>query len=58
MLRRDYTIKAQYTAFATLTAQLGEAKIEGELKLPGVRALLYRRADGTQSLLAWSESGA
>ena len=58
MLRRDYTIKAQYTAFATLTAQLGEAKIEGGLKLPGVRALLYRRADGTQSLLAWSESGA
>lgn len=37
MLRRDYTIKAQYTAFATLTAQLGEAKIEGGLKLPGVR---------------------
>ena len=57
MLRRDYTIKAQYTAFATLTAQLGEAKIEGELKFPGVRALLYRQADGMQSLLAWSESG-
>lgn len=57
MLRRDYTIKAQYTAFAMLTAQLGAAKLEGELELPGIQALLYRQPDGTQSLLAWSKNG-
>ena len=57
MLRRDYTVKASYTAFATLTAQLGAAKPEGELKIPGIRALLYRRQDSSQSLLAWAEKG-
>lgn len=57
LLRRDYTIKASYTAFANLNFQLGQARLEGAMNEPGVHALLYRQPDNSQSLIAWSKQG-
>ena len=56
LLRRDYTIKAGYTALANLTFQLGNARLLGTLGLDrGIHAFLYEQPDGSQSLLVWSD---
>lgn len=55
LLRRDYTIKACYTALANLTFQLGNARLLGILELGrGIHAFLYEQPDRSQSLLVWS----
>jgi hypothetical protein len=57
LMRRDYTVKPGYVAFATLSAQLGAAELEGEYKAAdGVKAYLYRCPDGSQTLVCWSLS--
>lgn len=55
MLRRDFTVKPGYAAFATLVDQLGTATPEGEVKLgDGLKGYLYRQKDGSRTLVYWS----
>ncbi len=57
MMRRDFTVKPGFAAFATLVDQLGWAKPEGEVKLDdGLKGYLYRQQDGSRSLVFWSSS--
>ena len=57
LMRRDFTVKPGYVAFATLTDRLGNAAPEGEVRLgPGLKGRLYRRKDGTKILVYWSLS--
>ncbi len=57
LMRRDFTVKPGYAAFATLTDKLGDAVLEGQLALgEGLRGFLYRRKDGSRTLVYWSES--
>ncbi len=57
LLRQDYSVKITYAALANLTAELGAAELEGELKAgEGVRAFLFRQPDGSQTLVFWSIS--
>lgn len=56
LLRRDYTIKAGFTALANLTYQLGNAKLLGSINLgKKLHAFLYEQPDKKQSLLIWSD---
>jgi len=53
----NYIAKPAFAAFANLTYQLSNAKILGSFDAaPGVKAFLYERPDGTQTLVFWSES--
>ncbi len=55
LMRRDYTVKPGYAAFATLVDQLGSAKPEGEVKLGDkLKGYLYRKKDGGKVLVYWS----
>lgn len=55
MLRRDFTVKPGYAAFATLVDKLGTATPEGEVKLgDGLKGYLYRQKDGSRTLVYWS----
>lgn len=57
MLRKDYTAAAGYFAFANMVAELGKARILGELQLgDDVKAYLYRQPDGSQSIVIWTLS--
>lgn len=57
LMRRDFTVKPGYAAFATLTDRLENAAPEGEVRLgPGLKGRLYRRKDGTKILVYWSLS--
>ena len=57
LMRRDYSVKPGYVAFATLAAQLGNAAPEGEVALgKGIRGYLYRQKDGSHTLVYWSLS--
>lgn len=57
LMRRDFTVKPGFAAFATLTDKLGDAVYEGTLKLgKGIRGFIYRNQDGRKSLVYWSES--
>ncbi len=57
MLRRDYSAKPQYAAFATLCRKLGNARYLGEYGLgPGKRGFLFEQPDKTQTLIFWLES--
>ena len=57
LIRYDYTAKPGFTAFATLTDQLGNAEYLGQPDFgPGIRAFLFRQPDGRQTLAFWSES--
>ncbi|MBS1369467.1 MAG: hypothetical protein HPZ91_05860 [Lentisphaeria bacterium] len=57
LMRRDYTVKPGFAAFATLTDKLGNAVYEGTLELgKGIRGFVYRNPDGGKSLVYWSES--
>jgi len=58
LLRRDYSAKPSYAAFANLTMQLGNARYLGLCDLgKNVRAFLYQQPDQTQTLAVWSISG-
>ena len=57
LLRRDGTAKPAYAALATLTREVGDARLLGALDTPaGLRAYLYEHADGSQTIAFWSES--
>jgi len=57
LLRRDYTVKAGYVAFATLTEQLGAAKYAGQLDWgKGTKAYLFQQPDGSQSAAFWTDA--
>ncbi len=56
-LRRDYSAKPAYFAFASLIHSLGNAELLGTWEAgPGVEALLFRQKDGSLSLVCWSIS--
>ena len=57
LMRRDFTVKPGYAAFATLVDQLGNAAPEGEVRLgDGLKGFLYRRKEGGKILVYWSIS--
>lgn len=57
LMRRDFSVKPGYAAFATLVDQLGGAVPEGEVRLgEKLRGFLYRRRDGGKTLVCWSRS--
>ncbi len=57
MLRRDYSAKPAFAAFAAMTKALGPARYLGQPDLgSGTRAFLFARDDGAQTLVFWSES--
>ncbi|MBR4170956.1 MAG: hypothetical protein IKR48_04835 [Kiritimatiellae bacterium] len=57
LMRRDFSVKPAYAALSTLTMQLGNATLEGELAVgTNVRCFLFRQADGSQTLAYWSVS--
>lgn len=57
LLRKDYTARPGYFAFAAMVKELGNAKLLGKLDTPkGIRAFLYEQPDGTQTVAFWSES--
>ncbi len=57
LLRRDWTAKPGYAAFANLTAQLSAARFLGEYSAgSGIRAFLFEQPDGGRTLVYWSLS--
>lgn len=57
LLRKDYTARPGYFAFAAMVKELGNAKLLGKLDTPkGIRAFLYEQPDGRQTVAFWSES--
>lgn len=51
LLRKDYTARPGYFAFAAMVKELGNAKLLGKLDTPkGIRAFLYEQPDGTQTV--------
>ena len=57
LMRRDFSAKPGYFAFANLTNQLGAATYLGTYDtVPGVRGYLYAQPDGSRTLVFWSES--
>lgn len=57
LMRRDYTVKPGFAAFATLVDQLGDAVPEGEADVgDGVKGYLYRHRNGSRTLVYWSIS--
>ncbi len=57
VLRRDGTVKPVFSAMATAIRELGDARLLGALDAPaGLRAFLFERPDGSQTVAFWSES--
>ncbi len=57
LMRRDFTVKPGFAAFATLVEQLGDATLEGEVYLGAkLKGYLYRLPDGKKTLIYWSIS--
>ncbi|MBS1368877.1 MAG: hypothetical protein HPZ91_02870 [Lentisphaeria bacterium] len=57
LLRMDLTVKPAYVALATLNAELGHARLLGELEpAENIRGFLYRQPDGSRTLVYWSRS--
>ena len=57
VLRRDGTVKPVFSALATALRELGDARLLGALDAPeGLRAFLFERPDGSQTVAFWSES--
>ena len=57
VLRRDGTVKPVFSALATAIRELGDARLLGALDTPeGLRAFLFDRPDGSQTVAFWSES--
>lgn len=56
-LRRDFSAKPVFVAFAVMTRMIGEATLEGKVNLGmGLEGYFYRNADGTPVLIFWSRS--
>ena len=57
VLRRDGTVKPVFSAMATAIRELDGARLLGALDAPqGIRAYLFERPDGSQTVAFWSES--
>ncbi len=57
ILHWDYTAKPAYAAFSNLVYQLADAECLGRCKIgDGLKAYLYQKKDGSQTLVYWSES--
>ena len=57
VIRRDGTVKPVFSAMATAVRELGDASLLGALATPkGIRAFLFERPDGTQTVAFWSAS--
>ncbi|MBS1369435.1 MAG: hypothetical protein HPZ91_05700 [Lentisphaeria bacterium] len=57
LLRTDFSAKPGFVAFNVLVSELGGAQCLGSCDFgPGITALLFRQADGSQSLALWSHS--
>ena len=57
VLRRDGTVKPVFSALATAIRELSDARLLGALDTPeGLRAFLFERPDGSQTIAFWSES--
>ena len=57
VLRRDGTVKPVFSALATAIRELDGARLLGALDTPeGLRAFLFERPDGSQTVAFWSES--
>ena len=57
LIRRDGTAKPAYAALATITREVGDARLLGAMETPpGIRAYLYEHADGSQTVAFWSVS--
>lgn len=57
VMRRDGTVKPTYAAMSAIVRELGRARLEGEVKLGDkVKAYLFTRPDGTQTLAFWAVS--
>lgn len=57
LMRRDGSVKPGYSAFATITAQLVQARLQGEITLhEPARAFVFEQPDGSQTLVFWSIS--
>ena len=57
IMRRDGTVKPVYAAIATMTRELAEARIVGEVNVgDGLRAYLFEQPDGSQTVVFWSTS--
>lgn len=54
VIRRNGTVKPVYAAISTMIRELGTARLAGEVFLQkGVRAYLFNRSDGSQTLVYW-----
>ena len=57
VLRRDGTVKPVFSALATAIRELDDARLLGALDAPeGLRAFLFERPDGSQTVAFWAES--
>ena len=57
VMRRDGTVKPVYAAIATLNREVGAARLLGAIDADaGIRAWLFERPDGLQTVAFWSES--
>jgi len=57
LLRRDYSAKPGFAAFANLTWQLADATYLGTYNIgKHIRSFLYRKPDGSQMLALWRSS--
>ena len=56
-MRLDGTVKPIFSAIATMTRELGSARLAGEVKVgDGLRAYLFEQPDGSQTVAFWSIS--
>ena len=57
VFRRDGTAKPIWAAMRTLVASVGDAELEGKVRIgEGRRAYVYRKPDGTHTLAFWKYS--
>lgn len=57
VMRRDGTVKPTYAAMSTITRELVQAHLEGEIKLgDAFKSYLFSQPDGRQTLAFWSIS--
>lgn len=57
LLRRDLSAKPAVAAQSNLLYLLADAELMGEMKLgDGLKGFLYRKPDGSQTLVFWSQS--
>ena len=56
-MRRDGTMKPGYAAMSTMIREVGQARLDGELRVgKGLRAYIFTQPDGSQTLAFWSVS--